>query len=199
MQWKRRVTIAMFNSHISSILSQPRAPHCGRYMKKILLSSLLISIIYTTAYSGNKSNYQEIKLTALAEYFAKISGGIVIAKKEVFTYFRRNKGTIFLPPIESKLNQTEIMWSKTFNAILSIHGYNVQKSGNIIIIHKKGEKINSSSFVWSEYKIMYNNLQHGAGTHLVDENTIIIHSTDKGLIKKLYEEHSKSVNHITKP
>jgi len=29
-QWKRRVTIALFNSSITSTPSHTRAPHCGR-------------------------------------------------------------------------------------------------------------------------------------------------------------------------
>ena len=35
-QWKRRVTIAMFNSSLKPKRSIPRAPHCRRYALQYL-------------------------------------------------------------------------------------------------------------------------------------------------------------------
>jgi hypothetical protein len=46
IQWKRRITIAMFNSSLKFIPSFPCAPHCGRYVQVMKTVSIFLLLCF---------------------------------------------------------------------------------------------------------------------------------------------------------
>ena len=156
----------------------------SNYINNVVCSLFLL----TTFLFGKETTQYKIKMEAVAEYFARQTSSIVVAKPKVLNELKNSFGSIVLSKENVKITEKTKNWEKIFRTHMAIYGFELHQIGNIIVIQKVEDSFNPKKVVWSNYKLVFHSLNEGA--HKLSDEVIIIKSTDKGFINTLHKEYS---------